>query len=408
MAGLIVTKFITDLAVTGAKVAAGAIDNSKVAAAAGIVYSKLSIADGDLTIAKTSGLQTALDNKVDDSEKGAVNGVATLNASGKLTSSQIPAIAITDTFVVASQVAMLALSTAETGDVAVRSDLNKSFILAGTDPSVLADWQELLTPTDVVLSVNGATGVVVLDTDDVSEGSTNLYYTAARFNTAFSGKSTTDLSEGTNLYFTDERAQDAVGSILNDSATIDFTYDDVTPGITAIVIDASISAAKLATDSVETTKIKDANVTSAKIAADAVNDTHIDFGTGANQVSAVDLPLADAGAYYTTDNAEAALQQIGATLAALATTSNYKENITLVAGDITNQYVDLAHVARAASIDLVPVGGPVQQEGVDYTVSLTGGAGGKTRISFAGILATAGAAALIATDVLVIKYESLE
>lgn len=37
---------------------------------------------------------------------------------------------------------------------------------------------------DAVLSVNGQTGVVVLDSDDVSEGSTNLYFTAARAKTA--------------------------------------------------------------------------------------------------------------------------------------------------------------------------------------------------------------------------------
>jgi hypothetical protein len=57
---------------------------------------------------------------------------------------------------------MLALSTAERGDVAVRTDLNKSFILKGDDYSKLEDWQELLTPTDVVLSVDGRTGVVSL------------------------------------------------------------------------------------------------------------------------------------------------------------------------------------------------------------------------------------------------------
>ena len=42
-------------------------------------------------------------------------------------------------------------------------------------------------------------------TTDLTEG-TNLYYTTARFDTAFSGKSTTDLSEGTNLYYTTARA----------------------------------------------------------------------------------------------------------------------------------------------------------------------------------------------------------
>lgn len=58
-------------------------------------------------------------------------------------------------------------------------------------------------------SVNGQTGVVVLDTGDISESG--------------------------NLYFTDERAQDAVGGILDDGGDIDFTYDDATPKITAAV-----------------------------------------------------------------------------------------------------------------------------------------------------------------------------
>lgn len=81
-----------------------------------------------------------------------------------------------------------------------------------------------------------------------------------------------------------------------------------------------------------------------------------------------------------------------------------KEPITLDSTDITNQYVDLAQVAIASSIDFV-VNGLVQAEGTDYTVSLTGGAGGKTRLTFAGDLATAGAAALVDTDIVHIKYQ---
>jgi hypothetical protein len=99
--------------------------------------------------------------------KGVANGLATLDSSGKLVSTQLPAIAITDTFVVATQAAMLAL-TAETGDVAVRSDLNKSFILKGTSASTLADWQELLTPTDGITSVFSRTGTVVATAGDYS------------------------------------------------------------------------------------------------------------------------------------------------------------------------------------------------------------------------------------------------
>jgi hypothetical protein len=44
--------------------------------------------------------------------------------------------------------------------------------------------------------------------------------------------------------YTDEEAQDAVGGILVDSSTIDFTYTDATPEITAIVKDNSITEAK--------------------------------------------------------------------------------------------------------------------------------------------------------------------
>jgi len=165
---------------------------------------------------------------IQSSEKGAANGVATLNALGKIPNNQIPAIAITDTFVVNSEAAMLALSTAENGDVAIRTDLNKSFILSGTY-SNLPDWKELLTPTDSVSSVNGQTGVVVLDSDDIAEGSTNLYYTSARFDSAFAAKSTTNLAEGTNLYFTDARAKAAaVADAIVDGVT------DVAPSQNAV------------------------------------------------------------------------------------------------------------------------------------------------------------------------------
>ena len=41
-------------------------------------------------------------------------------------------------------------------------------------------WESLTHPTDAVTSVNGETGVVVLDSDDITEGTSNLYFTDAR------------------------------------------------------------------------------------------------------------------------------------------------------------------------------------------------------------------------------------
>ncbi len=104
-----------------------------------------------------------------------------------------------------------------------------------------------LAATDVQAAIDEVdTTLDNLTTTDVAEG-TNLYFTTARFDAEFSLKSTTDLSEGTNLYFTNERAQDAVGSILTDTATIDLTYDDAGNTITADVKDDSTTNAKLAT-----------------------------------------------------------------------------------------------------------------------------------------------------------------
>jgi hypothetical protein len=68
-------------------------------------------------------------------------------------------------------------------------------------------------------------------------------------------ENTDQITEGsTNLYFTDERAQDAVGNALVDSNTIDFTYDDAEDEITADVkhqmsIDSDSSGIKLVGDS---------------------------------------------------------------------------------------------------------------------------------------------------------------
>lgn len=49
------------------------------------------------------------------------------------------------------------------------------------------------------------------------------------------------------------------------------------------------------------------------IAADAIKDTHIDFGTGANQVSAADIPIADTGSNFTATNVETALAELADT-----------------------------------------------------------------------------------------------
>ena len=108
----------------------------------------------------TSGTDAVSINYI-NSVAGYANGLAPLDGSGKVPTDHLPALAISETSVVNSQSAMLAL-TAQVGDIAVRTDVNKSFILTATPASTLGNWQELLTPTDAVLSVDGVTGAVDL------------------------------------------------------------------------------------------------------------------------------------------------------------------------------------------------------------------------------------------------------
>lgn len=90
--------------------------------------------------------------------------------TGTISTAQLPPLAINETFVVASQAAMLAL-TAQRGDVAIRTDTADTYILATDSPSTLADWKEILANGQVT-SVAGRMGAVVLAKADV--GLTNV------------------------------------------------------------------------------------------------------------------------------------------------------------------------------------------------------------------------------------------
>ena len=112
----------------------------------------------------------------------------------------------------------------------------KASLIAGSNTSItFDDINQTITIASQgnVQSVNGETGEVVLDTDDIAEGLTNVYYTDARFDTRLATKSTDDLTEGTNLYYTDSRF---------DSRLATKTTDDLTEGTNQYYTDAKVEA----------------------------------------------------------------------------------------------------------------------------------------------------------------------
>ena len=97
------------------------------------------------------------------SEKNQPSGYVGLDSSSKINPIYLPSIAITDTFVVNSQAAMLALAV-EVGDIAIRTDVLKTFILQGSDPTILGNWVELISPaltteTDPIFTASPAFGI---------------------------------------------------------------------------------------------------------------------------------------------------------------------------------------------------------------------------------------------------------
>jgi hypothetical protein len=112
------------------------------------------------------------------SEKGQADGYASLDSTGKLPTSQLPDLAITDTFVVADEAGRLALDV-QRGDVAVQTDTGETYILAGDDPSDDGDWVLLAEPGASVRSVSGTAPIsstggtnptISLDNLGVTEG----------------------------------------------------------------------------------------------------------------------------------------------------------------------------------------------------------------------------------------------
>jgi hypothetical protein len=105
----------------------------------------------------------------------------------------------------------------------------------------------------VVATVNGQSGYVTLDTDDISEGTGNLYYTTAR--------TRADVSGGTGVTYTQATGVFAIGQAVG--TTDDVTFNDVT-----VSGDLTVNGTLTTINSTDLT-VTDKNITIADGAADA-------------------------------------------------------------------------------------------------------------------------------------------
>jgi hypothetical protein len=157
-------------------IAANIIVDADVNTSAAIAQSKIANLTADLAAKTTPGyVDTSMANHVaaadphvgyqKESERGVANGYAPLDAGNLIPTVHLPPLAINDVFVVANEAAMLALN-AQVGDMAIRTDTGKTYVLALAPASTLANWKEVLA-TGQVVSVNGMTGVVTVTAANV-------------------------------------------------------------------------------------------------------------------------------------------------------------------------------------------------------------------------------------------------
>ena len=170
-------------------------------------------------LADPTSAQDAVTINYISGQKGVANGLASLDSTGLIPQSQIPGIAIHSTNVVNSQAAMLALSSADAGDLAVRTDVNKTFVLTASPASTLGNWQELLTPTDSVTSVDGNTGSVSLSGTYLAKAGGTM-----TGNLTLAGAPTSNLHAATKLYV-DDVAGSATAAAASAAAAAT-TYDN--------------------------------------------------------------------------------------------------------------------------------------------------------------------------------------
>lgn len=166
-------------------------------------------------------------------QKGQNNGLCELDANGLVPTNHLPPLAITDVHVVADATERLALSAQE-GDVAIQTDNSTSWIYDGSA------WVQFAIGGSGVSSVNGQTGTVNLLTTDISEG-TNLYYTATRFDDRLATKTTDNLTEGSsNKYFSDTLARGAFSAGTGITITTGTIATTITQYTDALAKSASV------------------------------------------------------------------------------------------------------------------------------------------------------------------------
>jgi hypothetical protein len=229
----------------------------------------------------TSAIQTQLDSKIPLAQKGAANGVATLDAGSKIPLSQLPPslAEYQGTWNASTNTPTLADGTGVSGYYYRVNVAGTQNLGSGSQTFVVGDWViyqgtiwELAhAGADAVASVNGQVGTVVLTTDNVSEGVTNLYFTNARAQSAITGaaSSVTTSNLPTNVAI----VSDGSGKISSSSTTA--TEIGYVHGVTSSIQTQLNNSANTALSNLVTTSVNQSLISNASGTLDLGSTTNV-------------------------------------------------------------------------------------------------------------------------------------
>lgn len=287
-----------------------------------------------------------------------VKGFKLLESSGLIDSARLPSY-VDDVLEYANLAAFPA--SGEAGKIYVALDTNKTYRWSGS--------AYVQITSGAVDSVNGETGLVVLDAGDIN---------------MVSAPGTTVESKLVSL-------QNEVDAVEGDVANL------VT--LSGVAVDSTSLGSFTGNTIPDSQTIKQALQ-----ALETAHEAHLNDATDAHAATAISFSGAASGLAATT--VQAAIEEVEGRVQTLETALKptwARVKFDLTATNISNGYVDLAHNAIGESIHAF-VDRLAIHQGEDFTISVVSGV---TRITFAGDLVSPGQSQLDANDNIYVRYQYL-